>query len=133
MPLSDSTDEDTETAEISRKFDESSENAANSKIDRISSKEKSPKHDGRVIFILEEHATGYEKLASILGSLNRTNLLEVFKKEGIDDELLLNVNVADKMDWDPISNTIPQIGLRIKFRHAVLELQVGIIIINSQV
>lgn len=83
---------------------------------------------------LEKDATGtnddesFDKLSSILSSLGKTNLLKTFIEEGVDDQLLMNLNLEDKMDWDPISLLIPQVGLRIKFRHAVSVLQVRIFI-----
>lgn len=64
-----------------------------------------------------------KEMLAILELLGMEELLPKFRKEEINDEVLKQLNLDDKIEWEYIASLIPKIGQNLKFRHAIAELQ----------
>lgn len=64
-------------------------------------------------------------LKQILISCKLENLLSEFTKQEIDDEFLLSIEVSNAEEWSQLSELLPTIGAKWKFKKALAKFQVS--------
>lgn len=73
----------------------------------------------------QDENTAFSKLEDLLKFCKLESLLSVFIQQEIDDEFLLAIDVSSSEEWNQISQLLPTIGAKGKFRKALKEYQVG--------
>lgn len=76
------------------------------------------------VYSKESDSARFEGLHKILKDCKLEHLTDIFEKEDIDDECLMDLNDSNISDWQAVTKLLPTIGAKSKFKKALRKLHV---------